>query len=356
MTNISKPEFKTDILFINKRRHTYGENCNVWNPNSAVFSSGLFNSVAMIVTMMNGAGKNVVMEEAIDNNCIDRLVTQYRPRIVIIEALWVIPSKFEILHRLHPEVKWIVRLHSEFPFLSNEGIAFEWLQYYSEQYPVVTIASNSIRAQAELQRLFKVKVLLLPNYYLTDEDYSVKPKNNKVIHVSCFGAIRPLKNTLIQAMAAVKYADMHKKTLIFHINGTRIEGNAGSILKNIRALFKPTKHFLIEHDWLEHNEFKKLIREIIDIGLQVSFSESYNIVAADHIDCDIPIVTSNEVDFVSSKFKADPTDLDGIVKTMGTALLAKKWHINRINNFYLRKSNKEAFCKWLTFLENEVNC
>jgi hypothetical protein len=74
----------------------------------------------------NGVDSTII--EVIDNNGIDREVTKYKPTHVIIEALWVIPSKFEILTKLHPNVKWIIRLHSEIPFLANEGIAMEWMK------------------------------------------------------------------------------------------------------------------------------------------------------------------------------------------------------------------------------------
>lgn len=350
------PQYKTDILFINKKRHTYGDNVNVWNPNSPVISSGLANSVSMINIMLNSAGKESVLEEAIDNNCIDRLVTLHRPRTVVIEALWVVPEKFEILHRLHPEVNWVVRLHSEIPFLSNEGSAFQWMNAYAKQAPVVTIAANSIRLYNILREHFKVKILHLPNYYVCDNNIARKRSLKDEINISCFGAIRPLKNVLIQAVAAIKYANKYKYTLNFHVNSTRIEGNAGSTLKNLRSLFDSTKHSLIEHVWHEHEDFKTLIREKIDIGLQVSFSESYNIVAADHVDCGVPIVTSSEVDFVSSAFYADPSDVDDIVKSITCAMRSRIFGIHHINNYYLRRENREAWCKWIRFIESSVDC
>ena len=66
--------------------------------------------------------------QVVDNNDIDREIVKFQPTVVIIEAFWVVPDKFDILKILHPKVVLVVRNHSEIPFLANEGVAFEWLQ------------------------------------------------------------------------------------------------------------------------------------------------------------------------------------------------------------------------------------
>ena len=49
--------------------------------------------------------------------------------------------------------------------------------------------------------------------------------------------------------------------------------------KNLESLFARGKHALITHRWSPHDEFIEVVRQM-DLGLQVSLSESYNIVAA----------------------------------------------------------------------------
>ena len=97
------------ILFILKRREDY----NAVVHSNVGLSTGLYNSASFVHNMLNHMGINSVLEVAKDNNCIDRLVTQHQPTHVIIEALWVVPQKFSVLQRLHPNLKWIIRLHSE---------------------------------------------------------------------------------------------------------------------------------------------------------------------------------------------------------------------------------------------------
>src|SRR6185437_13120675 len=57
---------------------------------------------------------------------------------------WVVPEKFRVLIPLHPKVRWIVRIHSEIPFLAMEGIAMDWIARYT--LLPVEIACNSMRS------------------------------------------------------------------------------------------------------------------------------------------------------------------------------------------------------------------
>jgi ribonuclease HI len=271
------------------------------------------------------------MVEAIDNNEINRFVTLYKPNLVVIEALWVVPSKFEVLKKLHPNVTWMIRLHSEIPFLALEGIALEWLKEYDRKG--VLVSSNSERVVEALKNVLNNPVLYAPNFYHIKSVDTVKlPPIKKELNVSCFGSIRPLKNHLSQAIAAIKVANYNKQKLNFHINATRKEQQGQNVYKNLKALFTDTKHELIEVEWLCHDQFLNYIKENIDIGMQVSFTETFCIVAADHITCNVPILTSPEVKFVTSFYHADPTDIDDIASKL-----------NRINcfNFFGKILNKE---------------
>lgn len=327
--------YKTDIVFILKERiANYGVH----------LSSGLANSIEMLVKMLRSNSIDAIAHEVFDGNGIDRLVTLCRPRAAVLEALWVTPAKLAQLAALHPKITWVVRIHSNLPFLANEGMAMEWLGKISQiGNPKVIIAANSRVMQRDLQSLLGSDVIYLPNHYDVEVRHSRK-KVGSVLDVSCFGAIRPLKNQLIQAAAAIMYADAAHKKLRFHINSSRVEGQALPILKNIRALFDFSPHKLVEHDWLTHREFKRLIRAEIDLGLQVSYSETYNIVAADHIDCGVPVVTSDEVAFVHYQFQATPNSTSDIVEKMHLALHSESGA--RSNTRRLQKVNEVAETVW----------
>lgn len=326
------------VLFILKKRQTSHTGYDS-------VSSGLLNSARFVSDMLNKNGIESNLVEVVDNNCIDREVAKFKPTHVIIEALWVVPQKFEVLTKLHPKVQWIIRLHSDISFLANEGIAIEWIYEYLK-YDNVKISANDWETNFNFELLTNKQFVYLPNYYPVGFFNRNKPKpdTRKVINVGCFGAVRPLKNQLIQAVAAIDYADTYGKKLKFHINTQRVEGRGEPVLKNLRALFENNpKHELIEHGWLSHNEFIDLV-QTMDIGLQVSFSETFNIVSADFVNNNIPVVTSNEVEWVNPVYFANPSKVNSIVSRMRRAILASRFKFNFLNKlslwYYSFKSEK----------------
>lgn len=352
------------VQFILKRRETYyvGEDDNCYSGGYNLLHSGLFNSASFVCDMLKTMGYETEIVHVIDNNFIDREVTRFKPDIVVIEAYWVVPEKFDVLSKLHPNVKWIIRNHSRLPFLANEGIAMDWTLRYAA-FPNVFISSNAPDTNEEIRCLIKnahpemsakeleLKCPYLPNYYPIDDKFKKVDRCDRkdkkdVIDVACFGAVRPLKNHLIQATAAIKFANEVGKKLRFHINATRIENRGDQVLKNLRLLFSHMDHELVEHEWAPHDQFLDAI-EKIDIGLQVSYTETFNIVAADMISRCVPVVTSNQIEWVSSLFHADPNNSDDIAEKMHRAwkygFITPHFCFNRLN---LKASNKIAKDEW----------
>ena len=225
------------VLFILKRRAGYGY--------ASGFSSGLYNSAKFAEVMLFKAGYDARLVEVTDNNFIDREVTLFRPDVVIVEALWVVPEKFEVLRRLHPHLEWIARVHREAAFLAQEGIAVDWIYRYFHT-PNVTVAMNSAEGVAEMEPLLGMKPLLLPTYYPAPKHPLYKKRfKGDTIDIACMGAVRVLKNHLIQALAAIRFADENELKLRFHINMTRLEVDGGGPYKSIHQLFRVTDHTLI---------------------------------------------------------------------------------------------------------------
>ena len=312
------------VLFILKRREDYSQE----KDSKIGLSTGLFNSANFMNEMLNASGISSSMEVVIDNNDIDRVVTAYRPTYAIIEALWVTPEKFSILQKLHPSVKWVIRLHSEMPFMAGEGIAMEWVGNYSS-FRNVIIACNAPRMLKEIQFYLKMrnnwndiqvneKVIYLNNFYPQNYESKSFITDKEIVDVSCFVAVRPLKNHLVQAFAALEFAEKIKKKLNFHVNFSRVEMNGSPVIHNLKGLFSEihkSGHLLINHEWTPREEFLKTCAKM-DIGMQVSFSETFNIVGADHISQGVPIVGSTEIPWAISEYCADPTNSEDISKKL----------------------------------------
>lgn len=179
--------------------------------------------------------------------------------------------------------------------------------------------------------------------------FKCSPKK-PIINIGCFGAIRPLKNQLNQAIAAIEYADKNDKVLHFHINGTRVEQKGENVLKNIRALFFDTRHKLIEHSWLEHHDFLKLVKTM-NSGLQVSFTESFNIVSADFVYEKVPIVTSTDIDWTSKCSQVDPNNVSGMVKKIKSQIKFPSFYVLK-NYLSFKRYYYKSITVWKTFLNS----
>jgi hypothetical protein len=339
------------VLFICKKRlDSYG------------MSYGLANSASFVSRYLNEIGIESRVFMATDSNCIDREVTLYQPSHIFLEALWVTPIKFKELISLprHRNRFWITRIHSKIPFIANEGIALPWLIEYEKLFRTnkkLFIAPNTKEFTEDLINVLGIRSAYLPNIYYPPKykKYSVlKNENSNHIHIGCFGAIRPMKNHLIQAVAALDFARHIHKTLKFHINGNRTEQNGSQVYKNLVSLFEGARlfdgkhHELVEHDWVPHQEFISLIKGM-DIGMQVSLTESFNIVAADFISNNIPFIGSHDIDWMPGIFKADPNSTDDIVTTLRFAYETQPVYFYKLNNLALWLYNYRAKKRWRSF-------
>jgi len=323
------------ILFILKKRSNYG------------VSFGLLNSAQANVRSLNEMGHEAKLVQVIDNNVIDKEVHDYKPTHVIIEAIWVVPEKLKLLTNMYKGIEWYICIHSKTPFLANEGIAFPWIkEMVALKQPNLHIAANNKDFVNDLGKIINTEVSYLPNMYFPVLDSFKKIPKTDIIKIGCFGSMRPMKNHLEQAIAAILFAESMGKKLEFHINAVT-EQKGENVLKNIRAVFEITGHDLIEHGWLDHGEFSCLISEM-DLGLQVSLSESFNIVTADFVHNDIPIVVSTDVTWMPSWTRCTPTDTNEIITTLKLAYLFP--FLKRFNKKALQKHNRRAVKDWNKFL------
>lgn len=332
------------LLFILKKRSSYG------------ISYGLANSCKFICNALEQFGIECKVVEVQDNNGIDRVVHLFKPTHVSIDALWVVPDKFNVLLKKYPNIKWDVRIHSKVPFIANEGIAFQWLYGYqsiSEVFDNFTVAANAYVTSNQLNEL-GIKTRYLPNIYdprLNMDDIGAECDCFKhQIDIGCFGAIRPLKNHLNQATAAIIFADKIGKKMKFHINSDRIEQKGDPALKNLEYLFKNNpKHELIKHPWMNHAEFLRLVKKM-ELGMQVSFSESFCIVAADFVYKNIPVIGSPDIEWLSKYYQADPNDYQDMVEKLTNAYKYKYLGLHWLNKYNLWKFNREATEMWLNYI------
>ena len=337
---------KSRVLFICKARNTsYG------------ISYGLLNSCKFVGEALKeafcGQFEYKVVSVA-DNNGIDKVVSEYKPTHVMIEALWVVPEKFDVLLQLYPEIEWNVRIHSKAPFLANEGIAFDWMNRYEDiksKYSNFSMSTNDFDFSDDLS-IVMGEYAHLPNIYVVDKKFTINTYDNHpdVIDIGCFGAIRPMKNQLEQAIAAIIFAETQALTLRFHMNSGRSEQKGDQAMNNIIALFEANPdHTLVLHGWMDHEHFTDLVRTM-DLGMQVSFSESFNIVTADFVKFDIPIIVSHDITWMSRLYKSSATNTESIVNKLKFAYKFRKFNLQYLNKLSLNNYNHLAISSWASYL------
>ena len=155
-------------------------------------------------------------------------------------------------------------------------------------------------------------------------------------------------------MCAIEAADKIGKKLKFHIsvdisidkNGE----NTNPVLKNLEEIFSGNTHELVKHYWLENSTFHELIKTM-DVGLQLSYTESFNIVSADFVKQGVPIIVSDAIKWMPNFLKSSTVDYHSTIKKI--VKIYKLRHcglIMKISRRNLRRYNKKAKLDWLYFM------
>jgi hypothetical protein len=335
------------------------------DPSAKLLSHGLNNSCRFVVDMLNASGVEAKLVQVSDDNDIWKEIVAYEPSLVVIEAYWMRPKKLGDLEARFPGLPIVVRGHSSTPFLAEDSIGFPWAVGY--------LAAGGIVGQNDQRHVNEMRFLAedlfgldqtqgahhvpyLPNYYPVSGPVRVKEAIPGEIDVGCFGAIRSLKNHVGQAIAAMMFARGIERRLRFHINGDRLERGGQAVSAALDALFDAAPDAeLIRHPWIPtHEEFLALVASM-DLVTQISFAETFNIVAADAASQGVPVVGSAEIPWLAHASVANPTDTKDMARVMrhawDTRFVNQMFDSNRAGLEQFSAASKRA---WLRFLEEEL--
>lgn len=313
--------------------------------------SGLLNSATLTADQITKyLHYTTVVEVVPDARSISAAIDKNKPGIVIFEAIWVTPKEVKALTEKYFDIIFVTRVHSEIPFLAHENNAIKYLKELTG-IKNSFISFNSFETEREIFTL-GWNPIYLPNIYCDVFDAEICPPKPEcgTLNFGCFGSIRPFKNHLMQSLAAILYGKIHKQKVRFHINATRVEQQGGCALGNMRAFFDGTDNELVEHSWLDRKEFLELVGEM-DLGMQLSFNESFNIISADFCLKGIPIIVSDAIDWMPKESRASVDKMDDILSKMNYAL-RKKHRVVRDNISALDKHNTISLRSWNEFLES----
>lgn len=268
-------------------------------------------------------------------------VKKNKPKVVIFEAL---NFSYKALRQVKEMFGFdvYVHVHSSFPFLAYDIQAVKMIKDFNRCG--IKVIFNS-----------REGLSAFPNNIYLRNIYKATPKDPKTfegdtINIGCHGSLRHMKNVPIQAVAAIKYADKKGLKINFHVNGTRDDGEAKPILITLNNIFNQTPHSLIKDKWMDHHNFLNHCREL-DLGMQVSINETFNLVTADYVTCGLPVVVSREISWVNKDSFAHTTDPSDIASKIDYVLNNRALTLD--NQKLLEDHNCAAIDDWMAFIKEQ---
>jgi hypothetical protein len=250
------------------------------------------------------------------DNVIKRLA-EHPYTHAVIDALWLNRADLVRIAERFPSIQFFVRCHSQIGFLQVEPGAVKILREdlsLQESELNVHVAGNSHRFVNFIRNVYNQDCALLPNLYDLDRVSPRAPRNiHRKIRVASFGSIRHLKLHSVAAAGALWLARSKGKDLEFHLSVHREEHGSGA-LQAIRNLFESLPWAqLIENPWQDWGDFRRLVAHM-DLCIQVSATETFNLATADAIAEGVPCVVSTAIEWTPEDWQVDTDDAEKIAR------------------------------------------
>jgi hypothetical protein len=245
---------------------------------------------------------------------------------VIISAPWIMTNTLSHLCAKHPQVQFAMVSHSNVGFLQAD---IRGIQLIKEALDLeggthnFHLAGNCREFQGWVEETFKAPCTFLPNMYYLHHHHG-RPKScwdGGNLRIGIFGATRILKNFVSATAAAMEIAACLGIQTEIWVNAGRDDGPES---KRLRAAMQQlvaempnvTLNF---HHWSSWSSFKRLVGSM-NLLLQPSYTESFNMVTADGVSQGVPSVVSEVVTWAPHSWKARIDDVNDITRT-GIGLL-----------------------------------
>jgi len=217
-----------------------------------------------------------------------------RPRLVVLSAFCVPTVQFEQLAIEWPDVLWVQRCHSNLPWLFQAATDCDkWLEVLGlcARYRNVRYAVVSPYDAARLRAAGLPDVLSMPNVQCGEvaERPRAAVHDEQWLHLSAIFAIRNLKHPAGHVVAA-KLVSEQVRPAKLHMQGERAD--SPRYVENMLKLANALRLRLVREPYRQHSQFCDWIAEEVDVGLQLSMTESFNYVALEHMSAGKPMVTS----------------------------------------------------------------
>lgn len=235
---------------------------------------------------------------------------------VIISAPWIPTLELQALALEFPDIEFAVNCHSNVGFLQADRNGVKLVRECMELEQGthnVHLAGNSRRFCAWIKEAFGAPCSFLPNLYFLDGHTSPqfvhKALGSGPLRCGVFGATRPLKNLMSAAGAALEIARSFRVPLELWVSAGRSEGGGELVLATVNEMLSGLPGVsVVMNGWQTWPAFRKTIAHM-NLLLQPSYTESFNMVTADGAAEGVPSVVSEAIDWAPEDWKADVDDV-----------------------------------------------
>jgi glycosyltransferase involved in cell wall biosynthesis len=318
---------------------------------AGISHTGLGVSAQKNAEYLEARGYDTIVIPCKHNVDLVEAIRQHHLTHVVIAAPWLSALDVDTMVRHFKHVKFAINSHSNIGFLQADPSALRLFRQYaliSKEVDNLQVGGNSFIFANWFSIVYGTSRLLLPNMY---EVHEAKRHRDcgEVLKIGTFGAIRPQKNVMTSAAAAVLLSRVLGKSVEFHVSTGREDGGGGVILDAIRQMMIHLPGVeLIERHWSDWKEFKRIVRDM-DVLFQMSYTESFNMVTADGIVEGVPSVTSDAITWVPNDWVADADDVSSVAQHAIKLLEHREREIHK-GQQALREHNERAFEHWKDFL------
>ncbi len=271
---------------------------------------------------------------------------------VVISAPWIATADLANLAHKYADTEFTVVSHSNIGFLQADPRAITLLREGSEleqALPSFHIAANSDKFRTWWVAAYGTPILLLPNMYPFNSVRTKPQWNGGRLRIGCFCAIRPYKNVLTAAAAALEVGVRLRATdLEFWISGGRTEGGGGTITNAIQQMYQGVPRAkVVEQNWQSWPQFLATVGSM-DLMLQPSYTEGFNMVVADGVSRGVATVVGDAIGWAPANWKAS-TDAASDIANKTVALLHDPTALEEGYRSLLQH-NDAALRDWKSFL------
>jgi hypothetical protein len=273
---------------------------------------------------------------------------------VIVSAPWIMTATFSQLCAQYPDTQFAMVSHSNVGFLQAD---IRGIQLIKEALDLegsahnFHLAGNCKEFQGWVENTFKAPCTFLPNMYYLHHRHGERKElwDGGKLRLGVFGAARIQKNFVTAVAAAMEIAAHFGVQTEIWMNSGRDDGPESKRLRvAISQLCSEMPNVELKFaSWSSWGTFKRLVGSM-NLLLQPSYTESFNMVTADGVSQGVPSVVSDVVTWAPDYWKARIDDANDIARR-GVGILRDPG-ASRIGLLKLKHYVRDGREAWLSYL------